>query len=167
MMSLMNVTAVAPSSFLIGLASIHLVNLSTATRRCVMPPRAVLKGPTMSRPQTAKGQVMGIVLRAAEGVCFCRLKRWQPLQYRTILLRVVGDGWPVEAVAERLGRDVLGAGVVATLALVDLLEESASFLWVDAAHEDAGDAALVELAVDDGVGASPALDLPSHDLVLW
>src|SRR3954454_20164694 len=35
-------TAVGPSSFLIGRASIHLVNLSTATRRCVMPLLALL-----------------------------------------------------------------------------------------------------------------------------
>src|SRR3954463_7497885 len=60
--SAMNVTAVGPFSFLIGFASIHLVNLSIATSRCVMPPRAVLNGPTMSRPQTAKGQVRGMVL---------------------------------------------------------------------------------------------------------
>jgi hypothetical protein len=32
------------------LASIHLVNLSTAISRCVKPPGAVLNGPTMSRP---------------------------------------------------------------------------------------------------------------------
>jgi hypothetical protein len=57
-----------PSSFLIGLASIHLVNLSTATSRCVKPPGAVLNGHTMSRPQTANGQVSGMVLRAAAGV---------------------------------------------------------------------------------------------------
>ena len=30
-----------------------------------MPPRAVLNGPTMSSPQTAKGQVRGMVLSAA------------------------------------------------------------------------------------------------------
>ena len=41
-MSAMKVTAVGPFSFLIGFASIHLVNLSTATSICVMPPRAVL-----------------------------------------------------------------------------------------------------------------------------
>jgi hypothetical protein len=50
------------------LASIHLVNLSTATSRCVKPPGAVLNGPTMSKPQTANGQVSGMVLRAAAGV---------------------------------------------------------------------------------------------------
>ena len=49
----MKVTAVGPFNFLIGFASIHLVNLSTATSRCVMPPRAVLNGPTMSSPQMA------------------------------------------------------------------------------------------------------------------
>ena len=48
------------SVVLTGLASIHLVNLSTMTNRYFswLPP---LRGPTISRPQTAKGQVMGIV----------------------------------------------------------------------------------------------------------
>ena len=58
-MSAMNATAVGPFSYLIGFAAIHLVNLSTATSRCVMLPRAVLNGPTMSSPQTAKGQARG------------------------------------------------------------------------------------------------------------
>src|SRR3954463_8975534 len=62
MMSAMNLTAVGPSSFLIGRASIPLVNLSTAARRWVKPPLAVLNGPTMSSPHTANGQVIGIVL---------------------------------------------------------------------------------------------------------
>jgi hypothetical protein len=62
------------------LALIHLVNLSTATRRCVKPPGAVLNGPTMSRPQTANGQVSGMVLRAAAGVCRCLENCWQQLQ---------------------------------------------------------------------------------------
>src|SRR3954471_20853924 len=63
----MNRTAVGPSNFLIGRASIHLVNLSMATRRCVMPPRAVLNGPTMSRPHTANGHAIGIVFNADAG----------------------------------------------------------------------------------------------------
>ena len=53
---------------LTGLASIHLVNLSTMTSRYFflwLPP---LRGPTMSSPQTAKGQVMGIVRRAVGGI---------------------------------------------------------------------------------------------------
>src|SRR4051812_42091626 len=67
MMSATKRTAVGPSSILIGRASIHLVNLSMATRRCVMPPRAVLNGPTMSRPQTANGHAIGIVFNADVG----------------------------------------------------------------------------------------------------
>jgi hypothetical protein len=35
---------------LIGLALIHFVNLSTATRRCVKPSGAILNDATMSRP---------------------------------------------------------------------------------------------------------------------
>ena len=34
----------------------------------------VRKGPTMSSPQTANGQVMGMVRSVAAGVCFCLLK---------------------------------------------------------------------------------------------
>jgi hypothetical protein len=68
MISLKNLMVDEPSSFLIGLASIHLVNLSTATSRCVKPSGAVLNGPTMPTPQTANGQVSGMVLRAAAGV---------------------------------------------------------------------------------------------------
>src|SRR3954468_17717477 len=63
-MSATNRTAVGPSNFLIGLASIHLVNLSTATRRCVMPLQALLNGPTISKPQTANGQAIGMVFSA-------------------------------------------------------------------------------------------------------
>src|SRR3954470_10774776 len=81
--STMNLTVVGPSNFLIGLASIHLVNLSIATSRCVMPPRAVLNGPTMSIPQTAKGQVRGMVLSVEASRCCLELKTWHPLQCLT------------------------------------------------------------------------------------
>src|SRR4051812_589587 len=54
--SLMKLIAVQVSRFLIGLASIHLVNLSTATSTCAKPLLPVLNGPTISSPQTAKGQ---------------------------------------------------------------------------------------------------------------
>src|SRR3954462_6629253 len=64
-----NLREVDPSSFLMGLASIHLVNLSTATRRCVNPHGAVCNGPTMSSPHTANGQVIGIVRNSSEGKC--------------------------------------------------------------------------------------------------
>src|SRR3954469_15770438 len=67
-----NLRAVVPSSFLMGLASIHLVNLSTATSRCVNPHGVVCNGPTMSSPQTANGQVIGIVCNSSAGTCGCR-----------------------------------------------------------------------------------------------
>src|SRR3954463_1775622 len=82
-MSTMNLTAVGPSSFMIGLASIHLVNLSTATSKCVMPPLAVLNGPTMSSPHTANGHVIRIVLSADAGRWLLALNLWHPLQCLT------------------------------------------------------------------------------------
>src|SRR3954454_14854074 len=69
MSSLRNLVAVFPSAFLIGLASIHLVNLSTATSRYLCPDLAVLNLPIMSSPQTANGQVIGIVFNAEPGMC--------------------------------------------------------------------------------------------------
>src|SRR3954462_8111290 len=54
--SLIKLIAVQASRILIGLASIHLVNLSTATSTWVKPLLPTLSGPTISNPQTAKGQ---------------------------------------------------------------------------------------------------------------
>jgi hypothetical protein len=44
-----------------GLTSINLVNLSMATKTLSNPPGAVRRGPIMSSPQQAKGQVGGMV----------------------------------------------------------------------------------------------------------
>ena len=52
------------SAVLTGLASIHLVNLSTMNSRYFLLWLPPLRGPTISSRQTAKGQVMGIVCRA-------------------------------------------------------------------------------------------------------
>ena len=60
-MSRKNLTASLESIVVRELASIHLVNLSIATSRWVNPPGAFLSGPTMSRPHTANGHVMGMV----------------------------------------------------------------------------------------------------------
>jgi hypothetical protein len=81
---LTNFRVVLPSSFLMGLASTHFVNLSTATRRCVNPEGAIFSGPTMSSPQTAKGQVIGIVCSAVAGIWVCLEYVWQPWQSYTI-----------------------------------------------------------------------------------
>src|SRR3954462_13680584 len=78
--STMNLTVVGPSSFLIGLASIHLLNLSTATNRCVMPPLVILNSPTISNPHTANGHVIGLVLSAEAGRWLWAWNLWQPLQ---------------------------------------------------------------------------------------
>ena len=59
----MNSTARSDEIFLIGLASIHLVNLSTATRMCVKPPGAVGSGPIMSRLQQVNGHDGGMVIK--------------------------------------------------------------------------------------------------------
>src|SRR3954467_6392638 len=62
-------TAVAEFKLFIGLASIHFVNLSTATRICVNPDVPVLNGPIMSNPHTAKGHARGIVFNSEAGLC--------------------------------------------------------------------------------------------------
>jgi hypothetical protein len=44
-----------------SLASIHLVNLLTATSKWVKPPCTFLKDPKRSKPHKTKGHVMGMV----------------------------------------------------------------------------------------------------------
>src|SRR5207237_9228300 len=44
---------------------------------CVTTQRS-LQGPTMSRSQTAKGQVIGIVCSSCAGMCIYRAKYWHP-----------------------------------------------------------------------------------------
>src|SRR5207244_5418815 len=81
-MSWKNSFALAVVIVAIGLASIHLVNLSMAMKRCVKPPDALCRGPTMSRPQTANDQVIRIVCNSYAGTCICRAKYWHPLHLR-------------------------------------------------------------------------------------
>ena len=65
-----------------------------------------------------------------------------------------------------------GAGVVAAVAGVDVVEDFASFSGLDAALEYAGHAALVELAIDDDEGFAAEHDnsrlclVAREDLVL-
>ena len=70
MIDLMKLTAVVAVELVMGTASIYLVNLSTATRRCVCPPlEDFLSGLTISSPHWAKGQASGIVFNADAGAC--------------------------------------------------------------------------------------------------
>ena len=62
--SVKNSTASSDLILAMGRTSIHLENLSIATKRWVKPPGVFCRGPTRSRPHTVKGQVMGIVYKA-------------------------------------------------------------------------------------------------------
>jgi hypothetical protein len=57
-------TACSDLIYAIGRASIHFENLSMATSKWVKPLGAFWSSPTRSRPQTTKGQVMGIIWSA-------------------------------------------------------------------------------------------------------
>jgi hypothetical protein len=67
-------------------ASTHFVNLSTATKTCVNPPFAFLKGPTKSSPHVEKDQVIGMVCSWWDGTCFWRAKKLHPSHRRTMEL---------------------------------------------------------------------------------
>ena len=54
--------ALSEVSLTIGLYSIHFVNLSIATKTCVNPLGAVVRGPIMSSPQHANGHEAVIVI---------------------------------------------------------------------------------------------------------
>src|SRR4051812_13048699 len=77
MINLMKLTAVRVVELVIVTASIHLLNLSTANRRCVLPPfDYFLRGPTMSSPLVAKVQDNGMVLSSDAGACGLLANFW-------------------------------------------------------------------------------------------
>src|SRR3954463_7474881 len=85
MIDLMKLTVVRAVELVIGTASIHLVNLSTATSRCVRPPfEDFLSGPTISSPQVVNGQDNGIVLSSKARACGLLANFWQAMQRHTI-----------------------------------------------------------------------------------
>src|SRR4051812_14800411 len=72
MIDLIKFIAVRAVELVMGTASIHLVNLKTATSRFVLPPfDDFLSGPTMSSPQVANGQDSGMVLSSEAGASVC------------------------------------------------------------------------------------------------
>src|SRR4051812_25364360 len=85
MIDFTKLTAVRAVEMVMGTVSIHLVNLSTATSRCVPPPfNDYLSGPTMSSPLEAKGQDSGMVLSSDAGACGLLANFWQAMQHRTM-----------------------------------------------------------------------------------
>jgi hypothetical protein len=71
-----------------------LCKLSMATNTWVKSPGAVVKGPIMSKPQQAKGQDGGMVMRFYAGTRACLPKNWQLVHRRTrslALAKAVGQ----------------------------------------------------------------------------
>ena len=78
-------TDVVAVELVIGIASIHFVNLSTATSRCVCPPGDdFLSGPTISSPHWANGHVNGMVLSADAGAWGFAENFWHPMHLLTV-----------------------------------------------------------------------------------
>src|SRR4051794_21525360 len=85
MIDLVKMTSVSAVELVIGTASIHLVNLSTATSRCVRPPfEDFLSGPTMSSPHVENVHDNGMILSSDAGACGLLANFWQAMQCRTI-----------------------------------------------------------------------------------
>src|SRR4051812_314832 len=85
MIDLMKLTAVSAVDLVMATASIHLVNFSTATSRCVLPPLDdFLRGPTMSSSHVANGQDSGIVLNSEAGACGLVANFLHAMQCRTM-----------------------------------------------------------------------------------
>ena len=56
---------------------------------------------------------------------------------------------------------------MAAFALMDILEDCHTFLWLDAALEDSSDAALDKFSVYYCICSGSALELSCRDLVSW
>ena len=78
MMSEMKSTALSDEILTMGLYSIHLVNLSTATNTWLNPPGTVVRSPIISKLQQANGHDGGIVIRLCAGTRAFLPKYWHP-----------------------------------------------------------------------------------------
>src|SRR4051812_26539795 len=86
-MPLKNLTAVIAVWLVTGMASIHLVNLSTITSKCVCPPgEDFRRGPTWSSPRWENGQASGIVIKSVAGAYGLGANRWHGSHFRTRFL---------------------------------------------------------------------------------
>ena len=56
---------------------------------------------------------------------------------------------------------------MAAFALVDILEDCHTFLWLDAALVDPSNTTPDQPTIDYGVGCRSALYLPSQDFISW
>src|ERR1041385_6754832 len=121
MIDLMKLTAVRAVELVIGTASIHLVNLSTTTNRCVLPHfDDFLSVPTMSSPHVANGHDSGMVLSSDAGVCGLLANFWQAMQRMNDVLCISRSGRPVQTCSKGLGHECATACVMSTGAFVNL-----------------------------------------------
>jgi hypothetical protein len=74
-----NMIAASWVIFTAGMASIHLVNMSTPANKYQNPPGAIGRMPIMLIPQIAKGQEISIDKRGL----LCFWKNWQSLHFLT------------------------------------------------------------------------------------
>src|SRR4051812_14443109 len=80
MIDWMKLTVVSAVELVMGTALIHLVNLSTAISRRVLPPLDdFLSGPTMLSPHVANDQDSGIVLSSEGGTCGLLANFWHAI----------------------------------------------------------------------------------------
>src|SRR4051812_44889985 len=85
MIDFMKLTAMRAVELVIGTASIHLVNFSTGTCRCVIPPfEDFLISPLMSSFHVANGHDYGMVLSSDVGACGMLANFWQAMQSHTM-----------------------------------------------------------------------------------
>jgi hypothetical protein len=82
-MSQMKLTTQSAESFVIGLYSIHFMNLLMATNTWVKPLDAIVKGSIMSKPQIGNGHEGSMVMRLWARTWGCLLKNWQFVHWRT------------------------------------------------------------------------------------
>src|SRR4051812_39381871 len=120
MIDLMKLTAVRVVELVMGTASIHLVNLSTATSRCVLPPfDDFLSGPTMSSPWVANDQDSGMVLSSEAGACGQLANFLTGDAAPHDVFCVFHGGRPIKPCSECFGHEHLTARVVPAGALMD------------------------------------------------
>ena len=140
------------SAVLTGLASIHLVNLSTMTNKYFFLVGSPFKGSNHVKTPDRKGPCNGDCLEGGGWHVALICKELATSAALDQVLCICPGRWPIESCTEGLAYKVPGCRVMTAESGVNFCQKIPPFLFGDAPLKDSGSAFLIKISLVDLVG---------------
>src|SRR3954464_12499146 len=155
------------SAILTGLASIHLVNLSTMTSKYFFLVGSAFKGSNHVKPPDRERTSDGDSLEGSGWHMALVCKKLATYASLDQVLSVCSGRRPIKACTESLAYKGPSCSVVATESGVNFSQQVPPFLSGDAPLKDSGSAFLIKLSLVDFIGFRSPYYAACLVLVLW